>query len=281
MATDSSILTWNFPWTERPGGLQSIQSQRTRQDWACTHTHIHHILKNLGWGLNRSVRSRNPFSETLRGIGTYAHELSLSSWYKQQTRTQKWVWMDRVTETDNYIKTMKLPQEVVFCFAWLGFFFFFFLRLNGSRRNKDGENCFNDLEPHDPVWGIISNHHQVHASKWLTNTWRVIHNEFWKKYNKPHHEQAQSVITQTKKEDPGHLLTWRHDTSDLYPLRLKIRESKGWKVPESKRNGVPLSHLCPKSEGTFKTLYRSSNSWCIVKTRETHFRPGKFYPKLR
>lgn len=59
--------------------------------------------------------------------------------------------MDRVTETDNYIKTMKLPQEVVFCFAWLGFFFFFFLRLNGSRRNKDGENCFNDLEPHDPV----------------------------------------------------------------------------------------------------------------------------------
>lgn len=90
---------------------------------------------------------------------------------------------------------------------------------------------------------------------------------------------SQSLLRQ--KKDPGYLPAWRHGTSDLYPLRLKIRESKGWKVPESKRNRVPLSHLCPKSAGTFKTLYSSSNSWCIVKTRETHLRPGKFYPKLR
>ena len=30
MATHSSILTWKIPWTEEPGGLQSIGSQRAR-----------------------------------------------------------------------------------------------------------------------------------------------------------------------------------------------------------------------------------------------------------
>ena len=30
MATDSNILAWSIPWTEEPGGLQSIGSQRVR-----------------------------------------------------------------------------------------------------------------------------------------------------------------------------------------------------------------------------------------------------------
>ena len=28
MATHSSILVWKIPWTEEPGGLQSMESQR-------------------------------------------------------------------------------------------------------------------------------------------------------------------------------------------------------------------------------------------------------------
>ena len=32
MATHSNILAWRIPWTEKPGGLQSIQSQRVRHD---------------------------------------------------------------------------------------------------------------------------------------------------------------------------------------------------------------------------------------------------------
>ena len=39
--THSSILAWRIPWTEEPGGLQSIGSQRVGHDWsdlACTHT---------------------------------------------------------------------------------------------------------------------------------------------------------------------------------------------------------------------------------------------------
>ena len=30
MATQSSILAWRIPWTEEPGGLQSMGSQRVR-----------------------------------------------------------------------------------------------------------------------------------------------------------------------------------------------------------------------------------------------------------
>ena len=31
-ATHSSILLWEIPWTEKPGGLQSIGWQRVRHD---------------------------------------------------------------------------------------------------------------------------------------------------------------------------------------------------------------------------------------------------------
>ena len=37
MATHSSIFAWKIPWTEDPGGLQSIGSQRIGHNWACTH----------------------------------------------------------------------------------------------------------------------------------------------------------------------------------------------------------------------------------------------------
>ena len=34
MDTHSSILSWRIPWTEEPGGLQSMGSQRVEHDWA-------------------------------------------------------------------------------------------------------------------------------------------------------------------------------------------------------------------------------------------------------
>ena len=34
MATHSSTLAWKIPWTEKPGGLQSMDSQRVRHNWA-------------------------------------------------------------------------------------------------------------------------------------------------------------------------------------------------------------------------------------------------------
>ena len=34
MATHSSTLAWKIPWTEEPGGLQSLGLQRVGHDWA-------------------------------------------------------------------------------------------------------------------------------------------------------------------------------------------------------------------------------------------------------
>ena len=40
MATHSSILAWRIPWTEEPGGLRSIGSQRVGHDRSdVAHTH--------------------------------------------------------------------------------------------------------------------------------------------------------------------------------------------------------------------------------------------------
>ena len=58
MATHSSILAWEIPWTEEPGGLQSMGWERDMIEGlsthvqACararvcahTHTHTHHIF---------------------------------------------------------------------------------------------------------------------------------------------------------------------------------------------------------------------------------------------
>ena len=40
MATDSSILAWEIPWTEEPGRLQSMGSQRVGHKRVTEHAHM-------------------------------------------------------------------------------------------------------------------------------------------------------------------------------------------------------------------------------------------------
>ena len=40
MAAYSSILAWRTPWTEEPGGLQSVGLQRIRHYRENVHTHV-------------------------------------------------------------------------------------------------------------------------------------------------------------------------------------------------------------------------------------------------
>ena len=40
MATHSSTLAWKIPGTEKPGGLQSVGSQRVGHDWVTEHTQL-------------------------------------------------------------------------------------------------------------------------------------------------------------------------------------------------------------------------------------------------
>ena len=56
--THSSILAWKVPWTQEPGGLQSMGLQRVRHDWAHMHARTHTHLLHLFW----SVDSASLFS---------------------------------------------------------------------------------------------------------------------------------------------------------------------------------------------------------------------------
>ena len=44
MATHSSILAWRIPWTEEPGRLQSMGSQRVQHDWATSLSLFHRTM---------------------------------------------------------------------------------------------------------------------------------------------------------------------------------------------------------------------------------------------
>ena len=48
LATQSSILAWRTPWTEEPGGLQSMGSQKVEYDLSNEHFHAFY---NLAWVL--------------------------------------------------------------------------------------------------------------------------------------------------------------------------------------------------------------------------------------
>ena len=48
LATHSSILAWRTPWTEEPGGLQSMGSQRVGHDWvSSTCTFIYEKIRKI------------------------------------------------------------------------------------------------------------------------------------------------------------------------------------------------------------------------------------------
>ena len=50
MATHSSVLVLEIPWTEEPGGLQSMGSQRIGHNWATdTFIHFHYTENRHGW----------------------------------------------------------------------------------------------------------------------------------------------------------------------------------------------------------------------------------------
>ena len=55
MAIHSSTLAWKIPWTEEPGRLQSMGSQRVGHDWV---TSLHLAFFRTSSGTNISFRNR-------------------------------------------------------------------------------------------------------------------------------------------------------------------------------------------------------------------------------
>ena len=47
MAIHSSILAWESPWTEEPGGVQSMESQRVGRNRATKHAYVGCMLQSF------------------------------------------------------------------------------------------------------------------------------------------------------------------------------------------------------------------------------------------
>ena len=74
MATHSSGLAWRIPWTEEPGGLQSMGSQRVGHDWsnlACMHgIHIFHRADELISGYHNKIPQTDGLN--IRNVFSYS-----------------------------------------------------------------------------------------------------------------------------------------------------------------------------------------------------------------
>ena len=59
MATHSSILAWEIPWTEEPGGLESVGSQRVRHDLVTKQQQLDNQISDLEFfhGLGNEVQT--------------------------------------------------------------------------------------------------------------------------------------------------------------------------------------------------------------------------------
>ena len=67
MATHSSVLAWRIPWTEEPGGLRSIESQRIGHDRV---NNIHAYINYKGLLCGSAVTNPPAIQETrVRSLG--------------------------------------------------------------------------------------------------------------------------------------------------------------------------------------------------------------------
>ena len=85
MATHSSILAWRIPWTEEPGGLQSMGSQSDMSERRPLHFTVFRVLTHTIWYTNKFVEKVDLRSNVLitikqeRGQKRFILTLSLSA----------------------------------------------------------------------------------------------------------------------------------------------------------------------------------------------------------
>ena len=74
MATHSNILAWEILWTEKPGGLQSMGSQK-RHDLVTKQQHLICIFKRTHWLLARKwiIHKNEADTQTIKIVKTSTH----------------------------------------------------------------------------------------------------------------------------------------------------------------------------------------------------------------
>ena len=85
MATHSSVLAWRIPWTEEPGGLQSIGSQRVVHDWGDLAHIAHSHTSTLLLGSSPGEETGYPLQYSWASLVAQTVKHLLAMW-------ETWVW---------------------------------------------------------------------------------------------------------------------------------------------------------------------------------------------
>ena len=101
MATCTSILAWEIPRTEKPGGLQCMGSQRVGHDWAHTHTQRWPSLQRL-W--RKTVQESERKHEVMKPARPRAHapQEKPLQWGNPSTTAREW---------PSFVTTRESPQR--------------------------------------------------------------------------------------------------------------------------------------------------------------------------
>ena len=78
-STSSSILAWKIPWTEEPGRLQSMGSQRVGHDWENSRTHAHIHTPAAVYRVTNSHTRLNTYDTHIHQLNTV--EITWRHWY--------------------------------------------------------------------------------------------------------------------------------------------------------------------------------------------------------
>ena len=92
MATHSSILAWIIPWTEDPGGLQSMGSQRVGHNWVTNAFTFSLLPLKAGW---EREEARGAIPSPARAC-RHIHSLKLQAWGEIKTKGSK-IWINPET----------------------------------------------------------------------------------------------------------------------------------------------------------------------------------------
>ena len=98
MATHSGILAWKIPWTEEPGRLESVSSQKVGHNGTHTHTrhvsnsnHNHSIEVTWAWaGSRRWWRTRWPGELQSMGSQRVRHDWVTEQQQFKETEAQRY-----------------------------------------------------------------------------------------------------------------------------------------------------------------------------------------------
>ena len=108
MATCSNILAWKIPWTEEPGGLQSMGLQRMGHDGACMHGMYRSTANFLSFLQALSLERRRKWQLTSVFLpGEFHGQKSLvgySPWNHKESDTTEWLTLSLEYEVHLFFK---------------------------------------------------------------------------------------------------------------------------------------------------------------------------------